>query len=93
VLEPVIASSPPRRSVPDTTKNCAMLPKRELIKPSLAVTYVEVESPARTILALRLVVDARPEIKRFVVVALVVVALEPVKFWRVVEPRARKLVE
>jgi hypothetical protein len=54
---------------------------------------VEVERPARTILALRLVVDARPEIKRFVVVALVVVALEPVKFWRVVEPRAKKLVE
>ena len=35
--------------------------------------------------------EVRAEIARLVVVALVVVELVAVKFWRVVEPRARRL--
>lgn len=41
-------------------------------------------------LARRLVVEAKPETNKLVVVALVVVELRLVKFWRVVEPETYK---
>ena len=55
-------------------------------KPQLVI------KPNIPVLARRLVVEARPETKRFVVVALVPVAFWKVKFWSVVEPLSKRLV-
>ena len=49
----------------------------------------EVRLPIMPVFALKSVVEARPEIWREVVVALVPVAFVKVKFWRVVEALAR----
>ena len=58
-------------------------------RPSVVDVAVTVDEPNKAWLPERLVMTA-VFAERFVVVALVVVELRPVKFWRVVEPVAKK---
>lgn len=62
-----------------------------VVEPTCRV-FVLVRNPMMPVFALRSVVEAKPEMLRFVLVAFVVVAVEAVNLWRVVEPKTRKLV-